>query len=171
MRVAGRTLSREGLNVGLGCFSPTCPRRLWRGRGRWAPHHRRIMSEVPTHQPFSVSPPFSRLCGASNLMATARPTAWLTHHHHHHAQASAAPSMVSPPGGCRRSRRVALRLSPSPRITSLCRREVDEPTPFWYSRLSGTGDSDCAGWARRTARLSLRLCAPGSSRLAVDIYK
>ncbi|KAI1787332.1 hypothetical protein LXA43DRAFT_1029593 [Ganoderma leucocontextum] len=143
MRAAGRTLSREGLNVGLGCFSPAYPRRLWRGRGRWAPHYRRVSSS------------FSRLCGAFAIMATARHSVWLTHHHHHHAPVSAAPSMVSPPGGCRRSRRVALRLPPSPRITSLCRREVDEPTPFRYSRLSGTGDSDCVGWARRTARLSL----------------
>ncbi|KAI1787356.1 hypothetical protein LXA43DRAFT_715452 [Ganoderma leucocontextum] len=86
-------------------------------------------------------------------------------------QVSAAPSMVSPPGGCRRSRRVALRLPPSPRITSLCRREVDEPTPFRYSRLSGTGDSDCAGWARRIARLSLRLRAPGSSSVDVGEYR
>ncbi|KAI1787198.1 hypothetical protein LXA43DRAFT_1030398 [Ganoderma leucocontextum] len=113
----------------------------------------------------------SCLCGAFAIMATARHTAWLTHHHHHHALVSAVPSMVSPPGGSRRSRRVALRLPPSPRITSLCRREVDEPTPFQYSRLSGTGDSDCAEWARRTARLSLRLRAPGSSKLDVEIYK
>ncbi|KAI1792248.1 hypothetical protein LXA43DRAFT_1007278 [Ganoderma leucocontextum] len=160
MRVAGRTLSCEGLNVGLGCFSPTYPRRLYRwGRGLWAPHHRRVS-------------PLSRLCGAFAIMAMARHTAWLTHHHvPPPCTGVSRPSMVSPPGGCRRSRRVTLRLPPSPRITSLCRREVDEPTPFRYSRLSGTGDSDCAEWARRTARLSLRLRAPGSSRVDVAVYR
>ena len=42
MRVAGRTLSREGLNVELRCFSPTCPPRGPRGWGCWAPRFRPV---------------------------------------------------------------------------------------------------------------------------------
>ncbi|KAI1787352.1 RTA1 like protein [Ganoderma leucocontextum] len=61
------------------------------GTGPLGTSYRRTVSEVSTHQPFSVSSSFSCLCGA---FATARHTAWLTHHHHHHAPVSAAPSMA-----------------------------------------------------------------------------
>ena len=76
------------------------------------------------------------------------------------AEVSAAPSITSPPSGSRRSRRVPLR-SATPLCCQSCSSgEVDEPTPFRRSRRSGpsgTGDSDCAEWACRIARLSLRL--------------
>ena len=69
-------------------------------------------------------------------------------------------SMVSPPSGGRRSR--SSHSGSHPRRESLHRagEEVDEPTPFRYSRLPGMGDSDCAEWACRIARLSLRLVSP-----------
>ncbi|KAI0759012.1 hypothetical protein C8Q74DRAFT_1372887 [Fomes fomentarius] len=47
-------------------------------------------------------------------------------------------------------------------------REVDESTPFWYSHLSGMGDSDCAERARRIARLSFPRYAPVSNVLDLD---
>ena len=44
----------------------------------------------------------------------------------------------------------------------------EEPTPFRSSHLSGTGDSDRAECARRTARLSLRLVCPYSYELRLS---
>ncbi|KAI0758997.1 hypothetical protein C8Q74DRAFT_1301403, partial [Fomes fomentarius] len=78
------------------------------------------------------------------------------------------PSSISPPGGIRRSRRVSLRLLPLlvSRPHEDAGRQVDEPTPFWSSHLSGTGDSDCAECARRIARLSLRMRPPTSGSLS-----
>ncbi|RPD77199.1 hypothetical protein L226DRAFT_611544 [Lentinus tigrinus ALCF2SS1-7] len=78
--------------------------------------------------------------------------------------ASADPSRVSPPGGIRRSRRVALGLSPISvsRLADHGGRRVErwESTPFRYSHPSGTGGSDRVECAWRIARLSLRLRPP-----------
>ncbi|TBU31266.1 hypothetical protein BD311DRAFT_823225, partial [Dichomitus squalens] len=84
-------------------------------------------------------------------------TEWLVRNHYAIcAKRSAAPSIISPPSGCRRSRRVPLGL-----ILVLPRNalavDTEKPTPVRCSRLSGMGDSDCAEWARRIARLSFRL--------------
>ncbi|KAI1787365.1 hypothetical protein LXA43DRAFT_716104 [Ganoderma leucocontextum] len=167
-------------------FLPACPRRLWRGRGLWAPHHRRTVSEVSTHQLFSVSS-LSCLCGAFAIMASARHTAWLTHHHVSSLfprspprQSLTASTLAPPCTGVSRP----VDGKPTWWLSTFAARRTQAPTlaanhfivparggranAFRYSRLSGTGDSDCAEWARRTARLSLRLRAPGCSKLDVE---
>ncbi|KAM5540630.1 hypothetical protein V8D89_005661 [Ganoderma adspersum] len=127
----------------------------------------RSVSEVPTHHPFSTASSFL----PSFLLPSLWPVQYLNVASHGKAdppsppalhKVSAAPSVVSPPRGCRRSR--ASHSGSHLRRESLhCGgEEVDEPTHFQYSRLSGTGGSDCAEWARRIARLSLRLRAPRS---------
>ncbi|KAM5537446.1 hypothetical protein V8D89_008965, partial [Ganoderma adspersum] len=80
---------------------------------------------------------------------------------------SAGPSVVRPLSGRRRSRTSHSGSHPRRESLHCAGEEVDESTPFWCSRLSGMGDSDCAEWACLTARLSLRLPVPGSSTLDV----
>ena len=71
---------------------------------------------------------------------------------------SSRPPTISSHGGGRRSRRTPLGLaSLFPRNIQTLGKDVWEPTPFRCSRLSGTGDSDCAERTPRTASLSLRL--------------
>ncbi|TBU64245.1 hypothetical protein BD310DRAFT_914307 [Dichomitus squalens] len=72
---------------------------------------------------------------------------WLIHNHY-------AIRIEVPPGGSRRSCRVPLGLVLAP-VVKNCSGRGSGSTPFRYSRLSGTDDSDCAEWTRRIARLSL----------------
>ncbi|TBU22966.1 hypothetical protein BD311DRAFT_704743 [Dichomitus squalens] len=80
---------------------------------------------------------------------------WLIHNHYAiRIEVSVARRWSAHLGGSRRSRRVPLGLVLTP-VVKNCSGRGSGSTPFRYSRLSGTDDSDCAEWTRRIARLGL----------------
>ncbi|KAI0794332.1 hypothetical protein C8Q74DRAFT_570304 [Fomes fomentarius] len=84
---------------------------------------------------------------------------WHSYHYHEHAHHGQPPVEYKPTWW---HPTFASRIAQAP--AAPCKpyqldagRQVDEPTPFRQSHLSGMGDSDCAERARRIARLSLPL--------------
>ncbi|TBU37741.1 hypothetical protein BD309DRAFT_875824 [Dichomitus squalens] len=83
------------------------------------------------------------------------PPYWLMHNHYAiRIEVSVARRWSAHLGGSRRSRRVPLGLVLTP-VVKNCSGRGSGSTPFRYSRLLGTDDSDCAEWTRRIARLGL----------------
>ena len=144
----------------------------------------------------------------SPLGGMARHLVWLTHYHVRPvssefdakiqtrrldpstriAQGISCPSVVSPSGGRRRSRRVPLKLLPSSRITSSCRRRGGRANPFPVQSpvrdgrlgLCGVGVSHCKAEPPTSERLrrsfvfkcglTLRLAARTGTFCAGRIY-